>query len=440
MRRLRFTGIVLALVFCLGSNGVQAMEIARVVSPGGIEAWLVEDHANPIIDMEVSFKGGASQDAASKSGLATFVASMLDEGAGSFDSQTFQGKLEDRAIDLGFSANQDSFSGHLKTLTRNSDEAFSLFRLSMTAPRFDTKPLERVRAQLLSEIAEGRGDPHAIAVRAWFAAHFPNHPYGRPVLGTESSVKALNAADLKKWTADHLAKDMLIVGVSGDITPAQLAPLLDTVFGALPATAHNVAVADVRLSGGGGVTVIDRPIPQSVAIFGVNGLKRDDPDWYAALVTNYILGGGGFSSWLTDEVREKRGLAYSVTTQLDPMVHTGLLLGSVATRNEKLAQSIEIIGQQWDRMRDVGPSDSEIADAKTYLIGSFPLQFESTTSVAGLMIALQREHLGLDYLSRRDGLIDKVSQADIKRVAARLLDSKMLSYVVVGHPQGLPKP
>lgn len=431
---------LLAVVICLGVYPAQAMEITRVVSPGGIEAWLVEDHANPIIDMEVSFKGGASQDSAAKGGLATFVAGMLDEGAGPFDSQTFQGKLEDRAIDLSFSANQDFLSGHLKTLTRNRDEAFDLFRLSMTAPRFDAKPLERVRAQVLSEIAEGRGEPHTIAVRAWFAAHFPNHPYGRPLLGAEATVKALKAADLKKWTTDHLGRDALIVGVSGDITPTQLAPLLDAVFGALPATAHNLAVADVRLSGGGGVTVIDRPIPQSVAIFGVNGLKRDDPDWYAALVANYILGGGGFSSWLTDEVREKRGLAYSVATQLDPMVHTGLLMGSVATRNEKLAQSLEIIGQQWDRMREVGPSETEIADAKTYLIGSFPLQFESTTSVAGLMIALQREHLGLDYLSRRDGLIANVTQDDVKRVAARLLDAKMLSYVVVGHPQGLPKP
>lgn len=425
----------LALMLHLGP--ACAMDITRVVSPGGVEAWLVEDHANPIIAMEVEFRGGASQEPAAKAGLSTLAAGLLDEGAGPLDSQTFQGKLEDLAIGLSFSANHDGLRGHLKTLTRNREQAFDMFRLALTAPRFDKEPLQRVRAQILSEIAEARSDPHAIASRAWFAAHFPGHPYGRPLMGTEETVKGLTAADLKAWVARHLARDQMIVGVSGDITPDQLSALLDQVFAALPAKAAPLPVPDVRVAATGKVAVIDRSIPQSVAIFGADGLKREDPDWYAALVMNYILGGGGFSSWMTDEVREKRGLAYSVTTQLQPMAHAGLIVGSVATRNEKLAQSLDIIRQQWDRMRTEGPGDDEIADAKTFLIGSFPLQFESTTSVATLMLSLQRDHLGIDYLSRRDGLISQVGRDDIKRVAQRLLNGDGADFTVVGHPEGL---
>ncbi len=432
---------VLASMVVIGwatmSLPAQAMDVVRVTSPGGIEAWLVEDHANPIVDMEIEFVGGSSQEPADKAGLATLAAGLLDEGAGPYDSQTFQAKLEDMAIELSFSAGHDSFRGHLKTLSRNEDQAFDLFHLALTEPRFDKKPLERVRAQLLSQILDARSRPSSIAARAWFADHFPDHPYGRPVLGTEESVKKLGVADLRPWVAHHLARDTMIVGVCGDITPQQLADRLDTVFGALPPKAAATPVSDVRIAGKGAVRIIDRPIPQSVAIFGAPGLKRDDPDWYAALVMNYILGGGGFSSWMTDEVREKRGLAYSVSTELQPMAHSGLILGSVATRNEKLGQSIEIIRQQWDRMREQGPSDAEIADAKTFLTGSFPLQFDSTTSVAALMVSLQRDHLGIDYLSRRDSLINGVARDDIVRVAKRLLIPGGLDFAVVGHPEGV---
>lgn len=434
---IRLLAALAAVGWVMAWGQADAMDIVRVTSPGGIEAWLVEDHSNPIIDLEVEFAGGASQDPAGKAGLASLVSGLLDEGAGPYDSQTFQGKLDDMAVELSFSAGHDSFRGHLKTLSRNQDQAFDLFRLALTQPRFDKKPLDRVRAQMLSEILDARSQPSVIAARAWFADHFPGHPYSRPALGTEDSVKELTAADLKTWAARHLAKNVMIVGVCGDISPAQLGGLLDKVFGALPPKASDSAVAEVVAATGGRIRIIDRPIPQSVAIFGAKGIKRDDPDWYAALVMNYILGGGGFSSWLTDEVREKRGLAYSVSTELDPMAHTGLILGSVATRNEKLGQSLDLIRGQWDRMREQGPTDAEIADAKTFLTGSFPLQFDSTTSVAMLMLSLQRDHLGIDYLSRRDSLIDGVTRGDIVRVARRLLLPDGLDFTVVGHPEGV---
>jgi len=183
--------------------------------------------------------------------------------------------------------------------------------------------------------------------------------------------------------------------------------------------------------------VIRRQIPQSVVLFGEQGVKRTDPDWYAAYVMNYVLGGGGFSSRLMTEVRVKRGLAYGVSTGLSPYQHGALLDGGTATRNEKTAQSIALIRSEWQRMAEGGITPQELADAKTYLIGSYPLQMDSTASIASILVAIQMDNLGIDYLDRRAALIDKISAEDVQRVAKRLLDSKALTFVVVGNPAGL---
>ena len=333
MRRflpLALFAIVLALS---GAAPAGAVTVEKVVSPGGIEAWLVEDHSNPIIDMEVAFRGGASVEPARLPGLAYMASGLLDEGAGPYDSQTFQGKLEDMAIELSFEAGKDNFRGHLKTITDHRDTAFDLFRLALTKPRFDAEPVARIRSQILAVLAREQQSPDAVAALAWFKAAFPGHPYGVPTRGTPQTVKAITTADLKTYVARHLARDNLVVGVTGDITPAQLGPLLDSTFGKLPAKAEAVTVPDVTPKAPGRIDVITRDNPQSTAMFGQAGLKRDDPDWYAGYVMNYILGGGGFSSWLTEEVREKRGLAYSVYSYLEPLRHAGLIIGSVATEN-----------------------------------------------------------------------------------------------------------
>jgi zinc protease len=436
--RSRFALLMLAVAASmLTAMPVWAVTVERVVSPGGIEAWLVEDHLNPIIDIEVNFAGGASQDSPNRYGLSAMTAALLDEGAGSLKSQAFQGRLEDLAIELSFDSGKDSFRGHLKTLSTNQQQAFELFSLSLTHPRFDGEAQDRIKAQMLEELAHEQQDPNSIAGNEWFRRMFPNHPYGRPGHGDAASLKAITRADLQAYVTRHLTLDTMIVGVAGDIRPEQLGPVLDRLFGGIKPRQQAIAVAATAPIKTGGRVVIKQNIPQSVAIFGVQGVQRSDPDWYAALVMNYILGGGGFSSWLTEEVREKRGLAYSVYTQLEPLQHTGLLVGSVATRNEMLGQSLDLIKQQWLRMRDEGPSDSEIEDAKNFLVGSFPLQLDSTGQVASLMVQLQRDHLGEDYLSRRSGLIRAVSKEDITRVAKRLLDPDAIFTVVVGMPKDI---
>jgi zinc protease len=258
-----------------------------------------------------------------------------------------------------------------------------------------------------------------------------------PLRGTPDSVKAIAAADLRGYVRQHLGRDNLVVAVTGDITPARLGPLLDSTFGALPAKAEPVAVPDIAPVAPGRIVVVPSDNPQSTAMFGEQGIKRDDPDWYAAYVMNYILGGGGFSSWLTEEVREKRGLAYSVYSYLEPFRHAGIIIGGVATQNARMGESVKLIREQWARMRDQGPSEQELADAKTYLVGSFPLMLDSTTSIANLLVTLQLDHLGIDYLDRRAALIEAVTMDDVRRAAKRLLDPQALAFVIVGKPDGV---
>ncbi len=418
-------------------SGAQAnaLPIEKVTSPGGIEAWLVEDHKNPIIAFDYSFAAGAATDPAGKEGLATMVSGLLDEGAGDLDSQAFQGRLEDLAVGLTFSADADTFGGRLKTLTDNRDEAFRLLHLALAKPRFDADAVDRVRGQMQVALQQEEQDPQALAGRAFSAALFPGHPYGRA--NTEASIKAISDNDLRGWVGGHLSRDRLVVSVVGDITPAQLAGLLDQTFADLPAKAELAQVAEAQVPAKGSLKIIRRQVPQSVVNFGEAGIKRDDPDWYSAYVMNYILGGGSFSSRLMTEVRVKRGLAYGAYTSLEPYEHGGIVAGEVATRNDKVAESLKVVKEELRKMGGSDVAAPELASAKTYLNGAFPLQMDSTTAIAALLSVVQRDHLGIDYFDRRSTLIDKVSAADVKRVAGKLLDPDKLTVVIVGDPKGM---
>jgi zinc protease len=430
--------VLLFVTALFSAPGVaRAVNVERVVSPGGIEAWLVRDPTIPVISLHLTFRGGAALDPEGKPGLASMVSGLLDEGAGDLDSQSFQGRLNDLSIPFGFDAGLDYFTGSLKTLTENRDAAFDLLRLALTSPRFDAEPVERIRNQLLAILARNAEDPDRVAAETWYRTAFPDHPYGRPVDGTPESIRAISAEDLRAFVKTRLARDNLLIGIVGDIAPEELAPLLDKTFGALPAHAAPGAVAEVKPKPDGELVVVNRDIPQSVVFFGEAGLKRDDPDYYTAYVLNYILGGGGFSSRLTEEVREKRGLAYSVYSYLNPLDRSGLISGGVATRNGKVKDSIEIIRSEWRRLRDKGVTAKELADAKSYLTGSFPLRLDTSDKIAQTLVAMQMDNLGIDYLDRRNALIAAVTKEDVDRVARRLIDPGALAFVVVGAPEGV---
>ncbi len=421
----------------LTAQQARAVEVQRVVSPGGIEAWLVEDHSNPIIALELAFRGGASLDPVGKPGLAYMVSTLIDEGAGPLDSQSFQGELDDLSIGLRFEAGLDTFGGSLSTLSENRDRAFELLRLALTEPRFDEEPVERIRSQILARLSREAEDPDVIAGRTLRRLMFEDHPYARPTRGTEASIAAITADELRGFVEARFARDQLFIGVVGDITPQELAVLLDQTFQGLPATAEVFSVAEAAVQGAGDLVVIEKPIPQSVVSLGQVGLKRDDPDYYAAYVVNYILGGGGFSSRLVEEVREKRGLAYSVYSYLSPLDHGALIAGGVATQNERVGESIDLIRQEWRRMAEEGPSAEELAAAKKFLTGSFPLRFSSSGRIAGMLVGMQLEALGIDYLDTRNSFIEAVDLETAKRVAKRLYQPEALTVVVVGAPVGV---
>lgn len=436
IRRLVLATMSLALVSA-APDASRAAKIERIVTPAGIEAWLVRDDTLPMLSLQFGIKGGANQDPEDKPGVASFAASLLDEGAGDFDARVFHERLEARAINLGFSATRDTLRGSVRTLSENRDEAFELLRLALTAPRFDVEAVERVRAGTLAGLRRRSTSPGDIASERWLARAFPGHPYGRPVQGTLNSVPKIAAEDLKRYVGQVLARSTLKIAVVGAIDAAALAVLIDKAFGALPAEPKLAPIAEVAPEGLGSREVIDLDVPQTVIAFGGAGLKRSDPDFIPAFVLNHILGGGSFSSRLYREIREKRGLAYSVHSYLVPLDHAGLFMGSVSTRNDRAAESLAVITEEIRRIAAEGPTAEELEKAKSFLIGSYALRFDTSGKIAGQLLEIQLENLGIDYIDRRNGLVEAVAAEDVRRAAKRFLADDRLLVTLVGRPQGI---
>jgi zinc protease len=428
--------VVALLALPLLAAPALATTIERVVSPGGIEAWLVHEPAVPMIAIDFAFVGGAAQDAPGKGGTASLVASLLDEGAGDLDAKTFHARLERKAIELGFQAERDTLRGTLRTLTENKDEAFEYLRLAVTQPRFDQSDVEVIRAQMLSMLRRATTSPTDIANLRWWQVAFADHPYGRPVNGTLESVPTVTIADLKDYTHRVLARENLKVAVVGDIDAETVKVMLDRVFGGLPAQPELKPVANVSPQGLGRRIVVKVDVPQAVVAFGGPGIARKDPDFMAAYIVNHILGGGAFSSRLYQEVREKRGLAYSVYDSLVWLNHSALFLGGTATRADRAGETLDVIDKEIHRLANEGPTADELAKARAYLNGSFVLNLDTSSKIAALLVQLQLDGLGIDYFTRRPEMINGVTLEDARRVAKRMLDSGML-VTVAGRPEGI---
>ncbi len=418
------------------ASPAHATKIQRVISPGGIEAWLVHETAVPVIAMHFSFRGGASQDPADKPGVANLVAGTLDEGAGDLDSRAFHQRIEDAAIELQFSAGRDRFNGSIRMLREHRNEAFDLLRLSLTSPRFDTDAVERVRAQVISGLRRETTSPNDIATRTWWKTAFPDHPYGRPYNGTLESVPLITVDDLRAYVRHVLARDTLKITVVGDIDADTLRGVLDQVFGGLPARSALTPVAAVSFRAAARRVVVDLDVPQAVLTLGGVGIRRKDPDFMAAYLVNYILGGGSFTSRLYNEVREKRGLAYGVYSYLLPLDHTALFMTATQTGSDHVGEALKIIEAEMHRMAESGPTAEELAKAKAYVKGSYALAFDTSSKIAAALLQIQVEDLGIDYIQRRNALIDAVTLDDAKRVAKRLGAGGML-VTVVGRPKDL---
>src|SRR5215470_13261276 len=431
----RVIGLMAAIAAIMFAAPAGATTIERVVSPGGIEAWLVHERAVPLIAVEFAFVGGAAQDPPGKAGTATLAASLLDAGAGELDSTAFSDRLERKAIHMGFSAQRDTIRGTMRTLTENRDDAFELLRLAVTAPRFEAKDVEISRAQILSQLRRETTSPTDIASRRWWETAFEGHPYGRPVNGTPETVSSISIADLKSYTHRVLARQNLKIAVVGDIDTETLKVLLDSTFGTLPEKPELYPIANVAPRGLGRRIEVSLDVPQTVVDFGGPGIPRQDPDFMAAYLINHILGGGSTDSRLYQEVREKRGLAYSVSDNLVWLDHASVLLGGTATRADRAGETVDLIEKEIHHFADNGPTAGELMEAKRYLNSAFVLNLDSSTKIAGLLVQLQLDGFGTDYFSRRSAMIEAVSLDDARRVAKRLLDKGLL-VTVVGKPQG----
>lgn len=425
-----------AAMLLAATNAASAMTIEKIVSPAGIEAWLVREKSVPLITMNYAFRGGASQDEADRAGTAHFAADMLDEGAGELDSKAFHERMENHAIELGFQVGRDYFNGSLRALNEHRDEAVDLLRLALTKPRFDAEALERVREQELSVLRRDTTSPNDLASRRWWQTAFPGHPYGRETKGTLETMARVTADDLRDYVRRVFARNELKVSIVGDVDAKTAGELIDRAFGALPAKNDLKPVADATPAGLGRRIVIDVDVPQAVVTFGGPGVARNDPQFMAAYIVNHILGGGSFSSRLYREVREKRGLAYGVSNSLVWFRHAAVVLGGTATRADATADALAVIEQETKRMAETGPTAEELAAAKSYLKGSYALGLDTSGKIAAQLTQIQIDNLGIDYIQRRSSLIDAVTIEDAKKAARRLYGSGML-VTVAGRPKGM---
>jgi len=440
VKRLALAATVALAAALPATPGLAAAKIQNLVTPGGLHVWFVQDATVPLISMEYSFDGGASQDPADKPGVGHMVANLLDEGSGEMDSATFHERLDRRAIELSYNVTRDYFRGSLRMLTENRDEAFGLLQTSLTAPRFEAKDVERIRAQLISTLRRQSLDPNTMATRKFLEVAFGNHPYGRPSTGTLESLPKVTIDDMKSYTARVLAKDTLTIAVVGDVDAATLAKLLDDTFGSLPAKAQLTPVADIVATKPPQRSFVPLDVPQTVVMFGGPGLKRHDPDFMAGYVVNHILGGGSLSSRLYREVREKRGLAYSIYESLLWMQHSALFTGATGTRADRATQSIEAIDAEIKRIADEGPTQQELDEAKSYLKGSQMLSLDTSAKLAQALLQYQNDGLPIDYIDKRNGIVDAVTLDDAKRAAKRLWSDGLLTVVVGRTPQAAADP
>jgi zinc protease len=414
----------------------RAVTIEKITSPSGIPAWLVRERATPLVALNFAFHGGSSQDEADKSGTANLAADLLDEGAGDLDASTFHERLENHAIEMRFQVGRDYFHGTLRTLGEHRDEAFDLLGLALARPRFDPEAIERVRGQELAILRRETTNPSDVASRSWWHAAFPDHPYGREVRGSLDTVPRIAAADLRNYVRRVFARNELTISIVGDVDAKAAGELIDRAFARLPAKNDLVPVPAATPQGLGTRIVTNIDVPQAVVTFGGNGIERGDPDFMAAYIVNHILGGGSFSSRLYREVREKRGLAYGVSDSLVWFRRAAVVLGGTATRADRTADALAVIEQETKRMADQGPTAAELAAAKSYLKGAYALSLDSSSKIAAQLTQIQLDNLGIDYIERRDKMIEAVTIKDARRVAKRLYGGGML-VTIAGKPKGL---
>ncbi len=413
------------------------IKIEQVTSEGGIKAWLVNEPAIPFIAMQIAFKGGTALDAEGKTGATNLMVGLLEEGTSDMDATAFRRASEGLAANFGFSAQRDSVRISAQVLKSNADEALALLRKAIMDPAFNDVAFSRVKAQVVSGLESDLKDPQSIAGQTLNEIAFAGHPYALPSDGTLETVAALTRDDMFAAHKAVLTKDHLVVSVVGDVRAEELGPMLDQLLGDLPEQGAELP-PQVTFGASGGTTVVDFPSPQSVAIWAQpTEVDLDHPDFMPLFVMNHILGGGGFGSRLTDEVREKRGLTYGIYTYIAWLGATEYMGGSVASANGTIGEAISVVADEWKRMAEGGVTAAELDKAKKYMTGSYALRFDGNAKIARVMSGMQLDGFVPEYINTRNDRLNAVTLEDIARVAKTHLQPDGLRFVVVGQPEGV---
>jgi zinc protease len=419
------------------STPQSAVNVRTLVTPRGLTLWLVESYAVPLVSLEFAFRGGSSQDPADKAGMGMMFASLLDEGAGDLDAQAFQRALDERAIEISFHADRDAMTGRMRTLVKNLNRAAELLRLAVNQPRFDEEPFIRVREHANARLRHDANDPGSVAAKAWKANAFPSHPYCQPTDGSLESLALIERADLVAAAKRLLARDQLVIAIVGAIDEKGAAELVDRAFADLPARAELKPVAAASFARLGKIDAITIDVPQSTIRFGRPGLMREDPDYIASVVAAHVLGGSGnMTSRLFREVREKRGLAYTVFGNFYAYDHGAFYYGGTTTKNERARESFDVASHEIHDVALKGLSEEELEKGKTYLIGSYPLRFDTSVKIASQLVHIQLEGRSPEWLVDRNLEIAAVTRESLKRAANRAFGDGSLYTTVVGKPEG----
>lgn len=400
----------------------------------GVKAWYATNEAVPVVDVVLSFEGaGSASDPEGKAGRAAFAASMLTEGAGTLDSSAFRRALDENAITMDASTEGDRLKIHVYCLREHAKRAGELLALALSKPLLAEVDQARMRADIGSIIARYDERPGYRAERLLVERAFKGHPYSNTPYGTAASLATLNADDVRDYLKTYVTRGNLLVAAAGDVDASLLDDMLGPVIDVLADNESGaVAVTQASLAGSGEMLRATMPVPQTSIIFAAPALARNDPRFYAQYLLNHILGGNALFSRLGEQVRQQKGLVYGIDTDLEMKRGAALITGTLATRNATVDEAIAQVKTVLADMYGHGVTTEECTDAKSYVIGAFTRQLDSSSSVANLILAMQIHQLGDDYIEKRDALFKKVTCADINAVAAEVLNPSRFLFAIVG--------
>ena len=414
-------------------------EFARIqqfVTPGGVSVWLVEEPSIPILSLRMAWEAGSANDPEGLEGLTYAMTYHMNEGAGELDAQAFFKRMEELNMSFGCGSNVENTYCNASMLTEAVDESFEMIGLALREPRFDAGPFERFKREQEVSLKTRETNARYLANRARQAALYPDHPFAREV--SAESLAALSQDGMATQKQRLMTRDRLLITAVGAISPEQLAPLIDRATADLAETSELVDVPAIELAEAvADPILVDLPQPQSLVSFIAPAMTRESPDFYPAVVLNYVLGGGGFESRLMQDLRVEKGLTYGVSTRVSPGEKLQSWSGGGQTKNESAGAFIAGVKDNLEALVSAGITEAELSDAKAYLTGSYPLSFDSNAKIAARMMGVRQDGLPVSFFDTRNALIEAVTLEDVNRVAQDYLQAENFTFIIVGQPQGL---